>query len=182
MSKYQNTIAANASMLVNVDQLIKQPVEGVISPTKFPELTEYLASSLGEICYRFEGKCLIDQFGRQKQQVKCIISGWFEVNDILTLLPSRFTCDIRNVLVLVSAEKELPPLQDEQEDEDYVVCGSEFNVLASIQEEILLALPINTPRSSSPNVKTKSPQKVKSVINQALPSPFAKLVALKKSD
>jgi hypothetical protein len=181
MLKNKKLHLADATMMVNTDQLMRQPVEGVVSPTKFPELTEYLASSLGEIRYHFEGKCLIDQLGRQKRQVKCIILGWFEVKDVLTLLPSRFICDIQNVLVLVASEEELPPLQDEQDDEDYVITGSEFNVWASIQEEILLALPINTPRTSSQIVKDKPQQQVKSVMNQARPSPFAKLAALKKS-
>ncbi len=181
MFKNQKTLNVDSAMLVNVDKLMRQPVEGVISPNKFPELKEYLASALGEIRFRFEGKSLLDQLGRQKRQVKCIISGWFEVNDVLTLLPSRFACDIRSVLVLVTSEEELPSLQDEHDDEDYVVTGSEFDVLASIQEEILLALPINTPRTSLQAIKSKPPQQVKSAIDQTRPSPFAKLAALKKT-
>jgi hypothetical protein len=167
MLKNQKTPAIDVEMTVNIDKLMRQPVEGVISPTKFPELAEYLASSLGEIHFRFDGKCLLDQLGRQKRQVKCIISGWFEVKDVLTLLPTRFSCDVRSVLVLVTSEEELPSLQDEQDDEDYVVTGSE--------------LPISTPRATSQASKTKPQQLVKSVADQTRPSPFAKLAVLKKS-
>ncbi len=180
-----------------MDRLLRSPVpiEGSISPTQLPDLIDYLASGKGEIQYQFSGNTLTDQLGTKKHRVKCIISGWFEVADTLTLEAVPFTLDVTHNLVLVATEAELPPLEAESDDEDYIVCGAEFDVMARLQEEILLNLPVTTPRGLSPNAAGVSasdkaqPGDAKTFHGASVPgqtggkqqSPFAKLAALKKS-
>jgi uncharacterized protein len=184
---------ANQGITVSADRLtrLSETVEGTIAPSQLPDLVDYLASEKGEIRYRFAGKLLTDQLARQKRVVKCIILGWFEVNDRITLLPTRFDLAIDSILVLVESESALPPLEEEAEDEDYVVCGAEFDVLARIQEEILLALPAATPRKMSkaeheaekranPRSKSSALPTIDETNDEKPVSPFAKLAALKR--
>ncbi len=196
MSKVHPSQQMSGALVVSVDRMtrLKQVVEGKITPMQLPDLFEYLASDHGEIDYQFLGNTLKDQSGTQKQQVKCIISGWFEIADAVTLQPSKFTLNIASNLVLVASEEQLPPLEAESEDEDYIVCGAEFDVLARIQEEILLVLPASAPRGVKHSGSSKSSSRLQSGLPKAMqrsagaddvgeekPSPFAKLAALKKS-
>ena len=188
-----NKIADPTSTLVSVDRLtrLKQVVEGQFAPLDLPELTDFLASTKGNITYRITGNSVSDQSGSQQKRLQCIISGWFEVLDSVTLAPSRLTLDIESRLVLVASEDALPPLEDEAEDEDYIVCGQDFDLKAHVQEEILLAIPTTTPRSQAlPDTKLpkalRGPRQPNSVAGgagaglDAKQSPFAKLAALKK--
>jgi uncharacterized metal-binding protein YceD (DUF177 family) len=188
-----NKIAGPASTLVSVDRLTrqKQVVEGHFAPAELPELVDFLASTKGEVRYRISGTSLSDQSGGQQKRLQCIIYGWFEVIDSVGLVPSRFELDIDSRLVLVSSEEALPPLEDEADDEDYIVCGQDFDVKAHVQEEVLLAIPTTTPRSQGPpDAKLpkafrgeRQPDLVAGKVNSdvdAKQSPFAKLAALKK--
>jgi uncharacterized metal-binding protein YceD (DUF177 family) len=105
-------------------------------------------------------------------------------------VPQAFEIDIESKLVLVSSEAELPPLELESDDEDYVVAGTEIDIRALVIEEVLLFLPpISTKQapnaasnkkmsqSSSAVMKSKSGENALS--EETKPSPFAKLAALK---
>ncbi|MFN5995273.1 MAG: YceD family protein [Betaproteobacteria bacterium] len=176
--------------LVLVDTLTRvgKQFEGSFKPSDLGGLSEYLAGNAGKITYQIRGNIVSDQSGSQKKRLQCIILGWFEVLDAITLQPSRFDLDIESHLVLVSSERELPPLEDESDHEDYIVCGREFDVLSHVQEEILLVLPITTPRSGALPEMTL-PKSLRVVGRNVAgseketqrESPFAKLQALKKS-
>ncbi len=196
MSRDQQNLQKNSAPIVPIDRLMrtKTPVDGTFTPAQLPDLQDYLVSDAGEICYQFTGNVLTDQSGTKKRQVKCIISGWFEIADAVTLQPTRFVLDINSNLVLVSTEQELPALDAESDDEDYVVCSNEFNVLDRVQEEILLAIPGTTPRQSAPSVNdrtmsglskrltgTSSAVATAGAAGEKQESPFAKLAVLKKS-
>jgi uncharacterized protein len=178
----------SALQRVSVDQLIRsgQGLSGACRPRELTALVDFLATDRGEITFELRGKLVQDQLGSEKKRLQCIISGWFEVLDAITLTPTRFSLDIDSRVVLVSSEDQLPPLETEPDDEDYIVCGQEFDVLAHVQEEVLLALPTSVPRTvvtaGKPQSKTRS---AKAPVNQALQteresSPFAKLSALRK--
>ncbi|MCA2998851.1 MAG: DUF177 domain-containing protein [Rhodocyclaceae bacterium] len=189
-----NSIAARAATSVSVDRLtrLKQVVEGEFAPLELPELADFLASPNGQVRYRITGNSLPDQSGRQQKRLQCIISGWFDVMDPVTLAPSRFELDIDSRVVVVASEDALPPLEDEADDEDYIVCGQDFDLKAHVQEEVLLAIPTTTPRSRAlpetklPKSLRRSPQSDVAVgdvqVNvEAEQSPFAKLAGLKKT-
>jgi uncharacterized metal-binding protein YceD (DUF177 family) len=197
------TTAQIKSHVVPTQALFRSAIEGKIAPQELPELTEFLAAPEGEILYRFVGKILTDQIARQKRQVKCIISGWLTIADAKTLQPTRFPLDITSKLVLVASEDEFPPLEEECEDEDTVVCGAEFDVGLRVQEEILLAMPVDVPRVLSHEAEVEREAMLRKLVREvrgghsvaagALASvsptdtsspisPFAKLAALKKTD
>lgn len=178
------------STLIAVDRLVRlrQVVEGTFSPVVLPDIADFLASERGKVDYRVTGNTLSDQSGRHQKRLQCIISGWFDVLDAVTLAPSRFELDIKSQLVLVASEDELPPLEDEGDDEDFVVCGPEFDIKAHVQEEILLALPTTTPRNKAlpesvlpKTLRTARASGVGVASDQLRESPFAKLRTLKKT-
>ena len=131
------------SELIQIDRFtrLNQSVSGKFAPEQLPRLAAYLAGRDGEINYLLAGQQTSDAAGSQKRSVKCIISGWFLLVDPVTLLPSCHELAIESKLVLVRDETELPPLELESDDEDYVVCGNEMDVLATVEEEVLLDLP-----------------------------------------
>lgn len=197
MSRDQQNLLNASALMVPIDRLMrsKTPVEGALLPAQLTDLNDYLVSDAGEIRYQFLGNTLTDQSGTKKRRVKCIISGWFEIADAVTLQPTPFVLAINSNLVLVSTEEELPALEAESDDEDYVVCSHEFNVLERVQEEILLAIPGTTPRRSTLPVNDRSlsglSKRSAGVSSSSVAtagaggekreSPFAKLAALKKS-
>jgi uncharacterized metal-binding protein YceD (DUF177 family) len=157
---------------------LKQSVSGKFSPGELPRLAEYLAGTGGEIHYSMTGSADADATGRQTRRVKCIISGWFLLADPATLKPERQALAIESWLVVVRDESQLPPLEAEADDEDYIVCGDEMDVLERIEEEVLLNLPANavhTGAVGSPAVKASGP-----VGAQEKVSPFAVLAKMKK--
>ena len=131
------------SLTINIDRFtrLKQSIAGKFSPQDLSGLVEYLAGGEGEINYSITGNLAVDLAGSQKRQVKCIIRGWFLLSDPVTLAAVRHMVDISSLLILVNDETELPPLEMESENEDFIVCGAKMDVAERIEEEILLSLP-----------------------------------------
>ena len=104
--------------------------------------------------------------------------------------------------MLVNNESDLPPLEEEAEDEDYVALGEELDVEELVEEEILLDLPFwaiakdskakekpSKGTKSDPRTKQKSDKKPANIVFEELgdplatpkSSPFAQLAKLKKN-
>jgi uncharacterized metal-binding protein YceD (DUF177 family) len=177
---------------VNVAQLLRGQTAftTTFAPADLPSISAFLASPEGRITVDINGKISTDAIGSQVKRLRCIITGWFEVRDAVSFEPVRFDLDIDSRLVVVEAESMLPALEDEPDDEDYIVCSGEFDVAAHVQEEILLALPLETPATSSGGNTTQHAALPKSLgavksrtqsVSASAESPFAKLATLKKS-
>ncbi len=120
----------------------QQTLSGDFEPMRLPRLKPFLAGSEGEIRYTVMGTEAADASGRRIRRLKCIIFGWFLVADPQSLEPQRYELSIKSSLVLVDEVSELPPLEDELPDEDYVALGQEIELQDLIEEEILLDLPL----------------------------------------
>lgn len=158
---------------------LKQTVSGSFRPQQLPRLAEYLAGNEGEIHYSIAGNLDTDASGSQKRSVKCIISGWFLLADPLTLQPCRRDLSIESRLILVASEQDLPPLEMEADDEDFVVCGNELDVLETVEEEVLLDIALTQTVKAGDGGKkaSKSGAPGKPAVEKI--SPFAKLAELK---
>lgn len=167
----------------------KQTVSGTFRPNELSRLRPFLLGEgidAGEISYSIAGMETADVTGRRTRRVKCIILGWFLLADPETLEPERYDLSIKSSLVLVNSEAQLPPLEAESEDEDYVTLGEELDVLELVEEEILLDLPFWAIAAESPGKKSK---KVSIAPRASIPataekkvSPFAKLAGLKSKE
>jgi len=201
-----------------------QTVTGTLLPFSLPRLKPFLAispgdsqeatpdsgardnevkntKSDGEIRYTLSGHVTTDAVGRRTRRVKCIILGWFLLSDPETFEPEPYQLSIKSTLVLVNNESELPPLEAEAEDEDYVALGEELDIEDLVEEEILLDLPFWAIAVESPETVAKAKLKQakqtkvakskkllpiietsenKDVSEEPKLSPFAVLAALKK--
>lgn len=120
----------------------RQTISGDFEPTRLPRLKPFLAGKEGEIRYTVAGSEVADPSGRRVKRLKCIILGWFLVADPESLEPQHYDFSIKSNLVLVDEESQLPPLDEELPDEDYVALGQEIELEELIEEEILLDLPL----------------------------------------
>ena len=120
----------------------QQSVSGDFAPMQLPRLKPFLTGKEGEIHYTITGSETAEAAGRRVRRLKCIILGWFLVADPHSLEPQQYELSIKSNLVLVNDEAELPPLDEELPDEDYVALGEEIDVQELVEEEILLDLPL----------------------------------------
>jgi uncharacterized metal-binding protein YceD (DUF177 family) len=174
------------SAIIQVERFTRQrqSISGSYAPGQLRRLAEYLAGAEGEILFTLAGHEDTDISGSQKRRIKCIISGWFLVADPGNLKPARHDFAIESNLVVVRDESGLPPLELESEDEDYIVCTSEMNVMERIEEEILLDLPsalaMQPKQVGKLAVFSTSNADMADNAPNARISPFARLAALKK--
>ena len=159
---------------------LKMSISGQFRPRELPRLAEYLPGDEGEIRFSISGSESIDAAGRQTRRLKCIISGWFLLIDPISIAPEAHAVEIQSRLVVVPHETELPPLEAESADEDYIVCASEMDVRDRIEEEILLDLPANVVRVESAEAGSKPVKPGSAAKTRNKVSPFAKLAVLKK--
>jgi hypothetical protein len=171
---------------IKVDNFIrlKQSHTGTVIPARLPRLSSYLAGDAGEIHYSFSGRSRSDAAGSQKNSIKCIIYGWFFLIDPISLEAVRHDLQIESTLVVVKDESMLPPLELEADDEDYIVCDGEMDVLERVEEEILLDLPAAAIHAAVAVAPGKAAGKVAGPslgpATTRKNSPFAKLAELKK--
>ena len=166
--------------IVNTDTFtrLEKKVEGMVEPASLPRLREALFSPDGEINYRIEGRVVTGPDGSRQPRLRCTIAGWVTLQCQATLKALRHDLNTDSRMILVAREEELPPLEEEAENEDYIVVGPELDLTALLEDEVILNLPMiprgveSNPEASIENDGTAGPKT----------SPFAVLVALKKQN
>ncbi|MBC8022171.1 MAG: DUF177 domain-containing protein [Burkholderiales bacterium] len=147
-----------------------QVFEGTADLHDLAGLADTLANADGELRYRVEAR--LDP--QRRKVVSCIIEGFVFLTCQSSLEAFRHEISIDDKLVLVDSENQLPPIEEEQDHEDYVVADGEIHVLDLVEEAVLLALPMvprkpgtNLAESGGPRAGTRE-------------SPFAALERLRK--
>jgi uncharacterized protein len=167
-------------VLINADSFtrLKQTAEGTLAPGNMERLDEYLLETEGEIHYRVRGSAVLGSDGRELRKLALKVTGWVTLQDQVTLKPVRHELDLEARLVLVRSEEELPPLEAEADDEDYIVADREIDLAELVEDEVILDLPMiphlgheGAGESAAEDGADVQPEKR---------SPFAALAALKK--
>jgi len=146
-------------------------LRGKIATAKLRRLRDYLFSADGVIEYELsgavdaEGKSLLHLAIRGKLYLKCQ----------RCLGELAHAVDLVSDLLLIEDEKEFPEITEENEAVDCILAEAEMDVLALLEEEIILKLPI------SPRHETAACSMTKRAGGEAAQSVFALLAALKKS-
>lgn len=169
-------------LTINADSFtrLKQTAEGSLAPGSMERLDEYLYSDEGELNYRIQGSSVLGSDGRELRKLALEVKGWVVLEDEVTLEPLRYEIDLAAKLVLVRSEEELPPLEAEAEDEDYIVVDREIDLAALVEDEVILDLPmIPGDGLGEPPAGAELPDEAGSTA-AGKPSPFAALAALKK--
>ena len=155
--------------LIHPDRLSSKPqvLEGTFRPGDLERLEEELASPEGELRYRISAA--LDP--QRRRVVSCIIEGFVFLTCQTSLESFRHEISIQDRLVLVQRESELPAIEEESDDEDYLVADEPLDIRDLVEDAVLLALPM-VPRK--PGAEAKGGGEVPKV------SPFAPLASLKR--
>ena len=158
--------------LIHPDRLSERPqlFKGMFSPGELDRLEGSLANGEGELHYTVTAR--LDNLRRRV--VSCIIEGFVFLTCQSSLEAFRFAISVDDRLVLVGAESELPPVEEESETEDYLVVGEPLDIRDVVEDAVLLALPM-VPRKPGPDGQAT---KGREVVRKE--SPFAALASLKK--
>jgi uncharacterized protein len=143
---------------------------GALTPGELPRLGDFVASPEGALQYRVTAR--VD--GRRRRVVSCIINGFVFLMCQRTLETFRHEIAILDRIVLVDTEEELPPIEEESEEEDFVVAASPVDVRGLVEDAVILALPM-VPRKPGPQAPSGIGEG-----KAGKPSPFAALAGLKR--
>jgi uncharacterized protein len=154
------------------DRISERPqvFEGTAVPADFPGLEDSLANEDGELRYKVTTHL---EPGRGKV-VSCIIEGFVFLTCQRTLEAFRHEISIADRLVLVDSESMLPPIEEENDEEDYMVADGPIDVLDLVHEAVLLALPMVPRKPGLEGAEAGKPER------KPKESPFAALERLKK--
>src|SRR5687767_2025192 len=158
--------------LIHADRLTARPLvfKGTFVPADLERLDGALADERGEL--RYEVSAALDK--QRRKVVSCIIEGFVFLICQNTLEAFRHEISIRDRLVLVDDEGGLPSVEEEGEEEDYVVVDGPLDIRDLVEDAVLLALPM-VPRKPGAEGEVK-----RGAGEVAKPSPFAALASLKK--
>ena len=111
---------------------------GKIVPSEFERLQDYLTSGSGELQYAITGA--LDMNARPL--LKIAVQGSLNLCCQRCLGEYKYALDLRACLFLAQNEDELSRL-DEDESVECVLATSDIDVMALIEDEIILSLPIS---------------------------------------
>jgi uncharacterized protein len=134
-------------------------------------LKDYLSDSQGKLEYRISGA--LDKNG--KSILRVTIKGTINLHCQRCLGELVHLLDLQTAILLAENENELFRL-DETETVDGILAVSDLDVLALIEDEIILSLPIS-PRHREGECSTQEPTNSNSIGKE---HPFATLAKLKK--
>jgi uncharacterized protein len=144
--------------------------KGSFVPADLERLQDAIADERGEL--RYEITATLDR--QRRRVVSCIIEGFVFLICQNSLEAFRHEITIRDRLVLVHDESGLPSVEEEGEDEDYVVADEPLDIRDLVEDAVLLALPM-IPRKPGTEGAVKG-----EAGGAPKPSPFAALASLKK--
>jgi uncharacterized protein len=159
--------------LIDPERITTKPTvyRGVFTPPELERLEGAVADEGGEL--RYEVTAVVDR--QRRKAVSCIIEGFVFLICQNTLEAFRHEISIRDRLILVDDESGLPSVEQENEDEDYVVADEPLDVRDLVEDAVLLSLPMIPRKPGAEGVARKEAQE------EPRASPFAALASLKKS-
>jgi uncharacterized protein len=160
-------------LLIHPDRLSAKPLrfEGTFSPGDLERLEDSLANGEGTLRYRISAA--LDR--QRRKVVSCIIEGFVFLTCQTTLEAFRHEVSVQERLILVERDTELPAIEEESDEEDYLVAAEPLDIRDLVEDAVLLALPMVPRKPGLPEVKGEG--------DGAAPgkdSPFAVLAGVKR--
>ena len=177
MTKADKT-AGGTHTIRNVDSFtrLKQRASGTLAVQGMERLADLVQSPDGDIHYVATGRTLTGADGSVLRKLELHVHGSVFLPGESQDAYWEHELEIKRVFVLVRSEAELPPLEDEPEDEDYLVVDNELDLSALVEDEVLLDLPVapvGLPGAAESGEQEGESERV---------SPFAALASLKKQN
>lgn len=162
-----------AELFIHPDRLSAEPTifEGTFAPAELDRLEGALANGDGELRYRVSAG--LDR--QRRKVVSCIIEGFVFLTCQASLETFRHGISVQDRLVLVDRESELPGIEEESDEEDYLVAGGPLDIRDLVEDAVLLALPMVPRKPGLPEVKGGGGDAA-----AGERSPFAALAGLKR--
>jgi uncharacterized protein len=159
--------------LIHPDRLSSKPqvFEGTFTPGDLERLEDSLANGDGELKYRIAA--FLDK--QRRKVVSCIIEGFVFLTCQSSLEAFRHEISVHDRLVLVDDESQLPPVEEENDVEDFLVADEPLDIRDLVEDAVLLALPM-VPRK--PGLEEAMAGAGKPAVKKE--SPFAVLAGLKQ--
>jgi uncharacterized protein len=151
-----------------------QSVTGSIALSRMPRLADVLSNHAGSLDCALSG-FEERRFGTGKLGLHLRISGRLTLHCQRCLAEVVHECAVDSHLLLIPPGEEWPEEEVEADDYDALPADRELSVLALVEEEVLLALPI-VPRHAD----CQLPVDAGSGVGNESRSPFAALAGLKK--
>jgi len=117
---------------------IGRRLQGDVSIADLARLCEGLGSGGGVLHYALSGT--LSEKGRP--QLVCEVDGVLNLVCQRCMEPLPFPLSIRSVLELASEGETLPPVEDEDDAVDLIPADAAMDVLALVEDEVLLSLPV----------------------------------------
>jgi uncharacterized protein len=159
--------------LIYTQRLSDKPVvkQGTFVPADLERLEDSLANGEGELKYTITAS--LDP--QRRKVASCIIEGFVFLTCQSSLDAFRHQISVEDRLVLVDDESQLPPVEAENDVEDYLVADEPLDIRDLVEDAVLLALPM-VPRKPGLE-EAKGTDGEPAIAKQ---SPFAALASLKK--
>jgi uncharacterized protein len=159
--------------LIHPERLSSTPqvFEGTFTPNDLERLEDSLANGDGELAYRITA--FLDK--QRRKVVSCIIEGFVFLTCQSSLEVFRHDISVQDRLVLVENESQLPPVEEENDVEDFLVADEPLDIRDLVEDAVLLALPM-VPRK--PGLEEAKARAGKPAVQKE--SPFAALASLKR--
>ena len=158
-------------LLIHPDRISAKPrtFKGAFVPADLERLEDSIADDRGEL--RYEVTAVLDK--QRRQVVSCIIEGFVFLMCQKSLEAFRHEISVHDRLVLVDHEGELPAIEEEGEEEDYVVADQPLDIRELVEDAVLLSLPM-VPRKPGVGAEPDDKEPPRGE------SPFAALERLRK--
>jgi len=170
-SKNQISGSADSGVVINNIEFARKALEihDIIMVSRFPRLSDVLASSEGALdCRLIGGSSQEDRLWLQ-----LFVRGNLQLSCQRCLEAFEFDLDIALSFFIVPDESAIPSSEEEADDKDYLVAETQMQVINFIEDEILLALPLAPKHEAGRCGADSKLNELKS------PNPFAVLQGLK---
>lgn len=127
-------------LLIHPDRLSTKPqvLQGRFVPAELERLEDSLANGEGELRYRITAG--LDP--QRRKVVSCIIEGFVFLMCQNSLDAFRHEISLQERLVLVDSEAQLPAIDQESDEEDYLVADEPLDIRDLVEDAVLLSLPM----------------------------------------
>ncbi|APR05223.1 YceD family protein [Thauera chlorobenzoica] len=147
-------------------------IQGEVAVADLLRLSDVLASTEGVVRWKLEGS-LVGEVARREPRLRLTASGQLDLCCQRCLGGLAWVLKLDTQLQLVRAGQPIPEEELENDEFDAIEVGDEFDALALLEDEILLALPV-APRHEN----CDAPRPVGGASKE---SPFAALASLRGS-
>jgi len=160
-----------AQHIINSIEFARKALEfhDTIAVSQFSRLRDALSSDDSVLDWQLQG----DVNSEGKPVLHLHVQGSLNLTCQRCLEPLKFDLDVNSDFIVVANEADLPPEEEDVDEQDYLVADAQMQVAELIEDEVLLALPYAPKHESGSCGASSKANELKK------PNPFAVLQSLK---